>query len=114
MLAKFEPKEYNKLEDTDYKMEEYVRVPKEKYNYYINGKQISSEKLMQQLFRQVSRLQTQNVKLGIKLDDLKDWLEEEIHKLNPKKLELGELNLILDDVKFYSYIQLKEVLERLG
>jgi hypothetical protein len=31
MLAKFEPKEYNKLEDTDYKMEEYVRVPKDEY-----------------------------------------------------------------------------------
>jgi hypothetical protein len=31
MLAKWEKKEYNKLEDTDYKMEEYVRVPKDEY-----------------------------------------------------------------------------------
>jgi hypothetical protein len=32
MLAKWEKKEYNKLEDTDYKMEEYVRVPKDEYD----------------------------------------------------------------------------------
>jgi hypothetical protein len=41
----WKPKEYNKLEDTDYKMEEYVRVPKDEYERLVNIKQFIVDKL---------------------------------------------------------------------
>ena len=108
-----------KLEDTDYKMREYVRVRKDEYEELTKKvlqlqKELEEEKHLHQLDEKTEDMY-RNLYLEErqKFYNLKVWLEEDIKKLNPNNLEIGELNLILDDVKFYSYIQLKEVLERL-
>jgi endonuclease III len=62
------PKEYNKLEDTDYKMEEYVRVPKDEYDELL--------KIRAEFYSNKSKY-IKNEK-----QDLKEWLEEEINKTN--------------------------------
>jgi chromosome segregation ATPase len=144
MLAKFEPKEYNKLEDTDYKMEEYVRVPKDEYDKL--KEQISDlETALRLQIKNVTLLEQENDKyeetVGLyqnalihatnkaeecldKIDNLKEWLEEEI-KNRQDKIDFYE-----NDYKYDMYAEAvceptvyklrqevkayKEVLERLG
>lgn len=40
------------------------------------------------------------------------WLEDEIKRINPKELGIGELNLRLDDIKFTQYLIYKETLQK--
>lgn len=40
------------------------------------------------------------------------YLENEIKRINPKNLDIGELNLILDDIKFFQYLTYKETLSK--
>ena len=40
------------------------------------------------------------------------YLEDEIKLINPKNLDIGELNLRLDDIKFFQYLTYKEVLQK--
>lgn len=41
-----------------------------------------------------------------------EWLEDEIKRINPKELDIGELNLRLDDIKFTQYLIYKEILQK--
>ena len=40
------------------------------------------------------------------------YLEDEIKQINPKELDIGELNLRLDDIKFTQYLIYKEILQK--
>lgn len=40
------------------------------------------------------------------------WLEDEIKRINPKDLDIGELNLRLNDIKFTQYLIYKEILQK--
>ena len=40
------------------------------------------------------------------------YLEDEIKRINPKELDIGELNLRLDDIKFTQYLIYKETLQK--
>ena len=40
------------------------------------------------------------------------YLEDEIKRINPKELDIGELNLRLDDIKFTQYLIYKESLKK--
>lgn len=40
------------------------------------------------------------------------YLEDEIKRINPKDLDIGELNLRLDDIKFTQYLIYKEILQK--
>lgn len=40
------------------------------------------------------------------------YLEDEIKRINPEELDIGELNLRLDDVKFTQYLIYKENLQK--
>lgn len=40
------------------------------------------------------------------------YLEDEIKRINPKDLDIGELNLRLDDIKFTQYLIYKETLQK--
>ena len=40
------------------------------------------------------------------------YLENEIKRINPKELDIGELNLRLDDIKFTQYLIYKEILQK--
>ena len=41
-----------------------------------------------------------------------EYLEDEIKRINPKELDIGELNLRLDDIKFTQYLIYKEILQK--
>lgn len=41
-----------------------------------------------------------------------NYLEDEIKQINPKDLDIGELNLRLDDIKFTQYLIYKEILQK--
>ena len=41
-----------------------------------------------------------------------EYLEDEIKQINPKELDIGELNLRLDDIKFTQYLIYKEILQK--
>ena len=41
-----------------------------------------------------------------------NYLEDEIKQINPKELDIGELNLRLDDIKFTQYLIYKEILQK--
>lgn len=41
-----------------------------------------------------------------------NYLEDEIKRINPNNLEIGELNLRLDDIKFTQYLIYKEILQK--
>lgn len=40
------------------------------------------------------------------------YLEDEIKRINPKDLDISELNLRLDDIKFTQYLIYKEILQK--
>ena len=40
------------------------------------------------------------------------YLENEIKRINPKELDIGELNLRLNDIKFTQYLIYKEILQK--
>ena len=40
------------------------------------------------------------------------YLEDEIKRINSKNLDIGELNLRLDDIKFTQYLIYKEILQK--
>lgn len=40
------------------------------------------------------------------------YLEDEIKRINPKELDIGELNLRLDDIKYTQYLTYKEILQK--
>ena len=41
-----------------------------------------------------------------------NYLEDEIKRINPKELDIGELNLRLNDIKFTQYLIYKEILSK--
>jgi hypothetical protein len=69
MQNDWQPKEYNKLADTDYKMEEYVRVPKEEYERLLlnDNKSSIAERAVAKHDKQVRTLQS-------KLDKIKEYV----------------------------------------
>ena len=65
------------------------------------------------------RLSKENNEYAIKLHEYKTqqkefikYLEDEIKRINPKELDIGELNLRLDDIKFTQYLIYKEILQK--
>ena len=41
-----------------------------------------------------------------------NYLEDEIKRINPNELDIGELNLRSDDIKFTQYLIYKEILQK--
>lgn len=65
------------------------------------------------------RLSKENNEYAIKLHEYKTqqkefikYLEDEIKRINPKDLDISELNLRLDDIKFTQYLIYKEILQK--
>lgn len=57
-------------------------------------------------------LQDKNNDLETQQKEFIKYLEEEIKQINPKNLDIGELNLRLDDIKFIQYLIYKEILQK--
>ena len=60
-----------------------------------------------------------NLKNISKIEEMKNqqkefinYLEDEIKRINPKELDIGELNLRLNDIKFTQYLIYKEILSK--
>ena len=60
-----------------------------------------------------------NLKNISKIEEMKNqqkefinYLEDEIKRINPKELDIGELNLRLNDIKFTQYLIYKEILQK--
>ena len=59
---------------------------------------------------QLNQLKVCNMKKQQK--EFINYLEDEIKRINPKDLDISELNLRLDDIKFTQYLIYKEVLQK--
>ena len=57
-------------------------------------------------------LQDKNNKLETRQKEFIKYLEDEIKRINPKNLNISELNLRLDDIKFTQYLIYKEILQK--
>ena len=57
-------------------------------------------------------LYEENTKLINQQKGFINYLEDEIKQINPKELDIGELNLRLDDIKFTQYLIYKEILKK--
>lgn len=57
-------------------------------------------------------LYEENTKLINQQKEFIKYLEEEIKRINPNDLYIGELNLRLDDIKFTQYLIYKEILQK--
>lgn len=57
-------------------------------------------------------LYEENTKLINQQKEFIKYLEDEIKRINPKELDIGELNLRLNDIKFTQYLIYKEVLKK--
>lgn len=51
-------------------------------------------------------------KIEIQQKEFIKYLEDEIKRINPNDLDIGELNLRLDDIKFIQYLIYKEILQK--
>lgn len=54
----------------------------------------------------------ENIKYKNQQKEFINYLEDEIKRINPNNLEIGELNLRLDDIKFTQYLIYKENLQK--
>ena len=57
-------------------------------------------------------LETINYEQESQQKEFINYLEDEIKRINPKELDIGELNLRLDDIKFTQYLIYKEILQK--
>ena len=57
-------------------------------------------------------LYEENTKLINQQKEFINYLENEIKRINPKELDIGKLNLRLDDIKFTQYLIYKEILQK--
>lgn len=55
---------------------------------------------------------TEKNKLETQQKEFINYLEDEIKRINPKELNISELNLRLDDIKFTQYLIYKEILQK--
>ena len=57
-------------------------------------------------------LEKENIKYKNQQKEFINYLEDEIKRINPKELDIGELNLRLNDIKFTQYLIYKEILQK--
>ncbi len=73
------------------------------------------EELDKKLFFTKNELDMRQKSIDNKLNQQKEfinYLEDEIKRINPKELDIGELNLRLNDIKFTQYLIYKEILQK--
>ena len=79
------------------------------------GLEVCSKKsnmVIQEFANLIIELEQQNKKYKEVIDRAIDYLEDEIKRINPKELDIGELNLRLNDIKFTQYLIYKEILQK--
>lgn len=93
----FDEEEHNKLKEENQELKKQFEKRTKMYqNAYDYSQKMEGKAII---------LETQQKKF-IK------YLEDEIKRINPKNLDIGELNLRLDDIKFIQYLIYEEILQK--
>lgn len=93
----FDEEEHNKLKEENQKLKKQL------------------EEIDRKLFFIKNELDMRQKSIDNKLNQQKEfinYLKDEIKRINPNDLYIGELNLRLDDIKFTQYLIYKEVLQK--
>ena len=104
----------------DYKKEcEELKKQVEVSNELVAQSTLTEMKLRNELFNKRKEYQDTYKDVRIEIKEYKTqqkefikYLEDEIKRINPNNLEIGELNLRLDDIKFTQYLIYKENLQK--
>ena len=101
---------------------ETTMFEKEQLNSLVNSCQEEIRRLKKQLttYQILHRdCKVDNLKNISKIEEMENqqkefinYLEDEIKRINPKELDIGELNLRLNDIKFTQYLIYKEILQK--
>ena len=101
---------------------ETIMFEKEQLNSLVNSCQEEIRRLKKQLttYQILHRdCKIDNLKNISKIEEMENqqkefinYLEDEIKRINPKELDIGELNLRLNDIKFTQYLIYKEILQK--
>ena len=75
----------------------------------LNQIELQYNALKQQKFNELLK---ENQELKNQQKEFINYLEDEIKRINPKELNIGELNLRLNDIKFTQYLIYKEILQK--
>lgn len=89
------------VENYDLKEENQELKKQLKPNYYVKGLEGTLKEYQQEMN-----------KVAIQQKEFIKYLEDGIKRINPKELDIGELNLRLDDIKFTQYLIYKEILQK--
>ena len=103
---------------------ETTMFEKEQLNSLVNSCQEEIRQLKKQLEENKDKINWyENFEINKTIDKLRikhnnqqkefiNYLEDEIKQINQKELDIGELNLRLDDIKFTQYLIYKEILQK--
>lgn len=69
-------------------------------------------KMYQNAYDYSQKMEGKAIILETQQKEFINYLEDEIKRINPKNLYIGELNLRLDDIKFTQYLTYKEILQK--
>ena len=104
--------------------EKYYYIKDNELNEYTEQLEYQIKELKKQLEENKDKINWyENFEINKTIDKLRikhnnqqkefiNYLEDEIKRINPKELDIGELNLRLDDIKFFQYLTYKEVLQK--
>ena len=87
------------LEQENAELKKQLEENKDKINWYENF----------EINKTIDKLR---IKHNNQQKEFINYLEDEIKQINQKELDIGELNLRLDDIKFTQYLIYKEILQK--
>ena len=90
---------FNELLKENQELKHQLEENKDKINWYENF----------EINKTIDKLR---IKHNNQQQEFINYLEDEIKQINPKELDIGELNLRLDDIKFTQYLIYKEILQK--
>ena len=97
--AILEDKDMLGLKEENQELKKQLEENKDKINWYENF----------EINKTIDKLR---IKHNNQQKEFIDYLEKEIKRINPNDLDIGELNLRLDDIKFTQYLIYKEILSK--
>lgn len=100
----FDEEEHNKLKEENQKLKKQVD------EYKKDIKDLDNQN--KNAFKNMQLNQLKVCNMVKKQKKFINYLEDEIKRINPKELDIGELNLRLDDIKFTQYLIYKEILQK--
>lgn len=93
----------NKVPDYNDLLKENQELKKQLETYNIEGYEQNEE---------LNKMSFDIRKYKVQQKEFIKYLEDEIKRINPNDLGIGELNLRLDDIKFTQYLIYKEILQK--